>query len=201
MENQNRISYNAIAEAWDDYRKQSPMNRCIVEFANLLPEHAKILDIGCGSGSPIDEYLARAGFEVLGMDIAENMIQKANRLQLQNVRFLVCDFLEFQTDEKFDAVIAFDSLWHVEESEQPQIYPKVASLLKPNGYFLFTHGLRRETITGEMFANTFLYSALDKDELQEILRRQGFEILQWTENYQERTTGTRDLFVVAQKQR
>ena len=136
---------------------------------------------------------------MVGLDVAENMLTKAQALGLQNAQFFHADFLDFQTQERFDGVIAFDCLWHIEESLQPTVYEKVASMLKSGGYLLFTHGKRTGTVTGKMFGAEFVYSALDKDEVKTLLIRHGFEIVRWEEDYMEKTTGDRELLVVAKK--
>ena len=75
----------------------------------------------------------------------------------------------------------------------------MSSLLRPNGYFLFTHGKRRGTVRGTMFAHQFAYSALDAEEVKKLLRENSMDIISWQEEYSEATTGTRDLLVVAKR--
>lgn len=50
-----------------------------------------------------------------------------------------------------------------------------------------------------MMGQTFYYSALDAEEVKKILIYEGFEIISFTENYKERTTGDRELLVEARK--
>ena len=127
------------------------------------------------------------------------MIQATLACQLPNATFLVGDVMDFTAPEPFDSVIAFDSLWHIEESKQACLYPSVSSLLRPNGYFLFTHGKRRGTVRGTMFVHQFAYSALDAEEVKKLLRENSMDIISWQEEYSEATTGTRDLLVVAKR--
>src|SRR6516164_2425848 len=65
----------------------------------LPPPPARLLDVGCGTGWT-SLFFARRGYEVVGVDIAPDMIHHANenkqRAQLDNVRFLVCDYESFQ---------------------------------------------------------------------------------------------------------
>lgn len=192
-------SYNEICEEWYEYRKNKEINKCIVEFTKYLSPNSKILDIGCGTGYPIDDYLTKKGYIVTGIDISENMIKKAKSLNLQNAEFIISDFLEFKTKEKFDAIIAFDSLWHISHMRQKDIYKIVSSLLNDNGYFLFTHGKEDGEITGKMFNTLFYYSALSIENTHKLLKDNGFNIIYSIENYKEETTGTRDLIIVAKK--
>ena len=45
--------YDKIAESWSACRDRSPINPCIADFAARLPEGAHVLDVGCGTGSPV----------------------------------------------------------------------------------------------------------------------------------------------------
>lgn len=193
-----RNSYNAISDQWDELRSQTPVNPCIVDFAKRLPPNCRVLDVGCGTGYPISAYLAEQGFHVTGIDISENMIEKAKRLHLPHAKFYVHDVLNFHPSEPYDAVIAFDSIWHIPHDQQANIYKVVSSLLNRGGYFLFTHGACDGETTGTMFGQSFYYSSLDTQTVQRLLAQQGFSILSFIENYQEKN-GARDLLVVACK--
>ena len=192
-------AYDNIADKWAEFRAGCTINKCIAEFVKLLPLHSEILDVGCGTGYPIAAYLTEKGHRVTGIDVSREMLRKARALNLVNARFINVDFTDYVADIAFDAVIAFDSLWYIAYSRQESIYPKLASLIKSGGYLLFTHGNREGEITGEMYGETFYYSALDASRVRDLLANNGFEILTFTENYSEPTTDTRDLLVTARK--
>ena len=198
--NVNRDSYNKICDKWSEYRAKSCINTCIVDFAKHLRHRAKVLDIGCGSGYPIATYLSDQGFVVTGIDISEKMIEKARALNLKNADFLMEDILTFTPTEKYDAIIAFDSIWHVPQEHQKDIYKIVGDLINGGGYFLFTHGKAVGSVSGQMFGEEFHYSALDAGRVRELLNENGFKIILWEEDYKEETTGDRELLVVARKE-
>jgi len=81
----------------------------------LPPPPARVLDLGCGSGWT-SVMLARRGYDVVGQDIAADMIAlaEANREEagLRNLRFLVCDYESLAFREEFDAAVFYDSLHH-----------------------------------------------------------------------------------------
>lgn len=60
----NAAAYDAICDSWAETRNKSPINRCVVQFAALLEKGCHVLDIGCGTGFPIDAYLSGQGFSV-----------------------------------------------------------------------------------------------------------------------------------------
>ena len=192
-------SYGRIAEMWDRNRRERGIDPAVADWSKMLPHDAAILDIGCGSGYPIDVFLSGRGFTVTGIDPSKEMIGLANRLELDGASFQACGLFEFEPDAPFDAVIAFDSLFHIDLDSQPAIYPKVASWLKPGGLFLFTHGKKTGTVSGKMFGESFLYGALDADRLRGCLGEIGLEPIWFYEDYEAPVTGQRDLLVLARK--
>ncbi len=84
-------------------------------FALLPPPPARLLDLGCGTGWT-SVFFARAGYEVLGVDLAPDMIAharaNAERASLDRLHFLVCDYEELPFEDDFDAVVFYDSLHH-----------------------------------------------------------------------------------------
>ena len=191
--------YDEICPQWDEYRKKTSVNKCIADFSRRLKPNSSILDVGCGTGYPIDFFLSERGFRITGIDSSAKMIEKAASLKLKNTEYHVAELFGFRTEEKFDAIIAFDCLWHICHDKQKYIYGTIASLIKKGGYFIFTHGKKDGEIYGEMMGQTFYYSALDAEEVKKILISEGFEIISFIENYKERTTGDRELLVEARK--
>lgn len=106
----------------------------------LPPPPAVILDLGCGGGWT-SVFLAKHGYQVVGQDIAADMIELANEncrlhgLESQ-LRFLCSDFESLQLDGQFDAAIFFDSLHHAEDERLA--IESVYKALKPGG-MLITH--------------------------------------------------------------
>ena len=195
----NTRSYDSIADLWDANRRSRGTDPCVKEFCAMLPQGAHVLDVGCGTGYPIASYLASQGCRVTGIDKSPRMIARANAMGLQRADFSCADFLDYAPGCQFDAIIAFDSLWHIPLAAQRGIYPKAASLLKPRGLFLFTHGRTTGSVQGEMFGAQFCYSALDGVLLRDILRQCGLKTLWFFEDYAAPVTGTRDLLALAEK--
>lgn len=199
IENSVKISYNNICKKWSEFRKNTPINQCIVDFAKNLKPNMCVLDIGCGTGYPISSYLSSQGFQVTGIDISEEMIKQAKQLGLPNANFLVENILNFNSEEKYDAIIAFDSIWHVEHDKQEEVYRIISSLIAPGGVFLFTHGKKDGEFISTWWGESFYHSALDLEKVHELLKRNGFEILYSIEDYVEETTGDRELLIVVKK--
>ena len=197
--NKNKTSYDKISEEWSQYRHKSVINKCIADFAKNFSSGAKVLDVGCGSGEPIAKFLSEKSIAVTGIDISSKMIEKANGLGLKNAKFLVADIATFKTKETFDAIIAFDSIFHINKNEWKKVIKKLATLTRPGGQILFTSGKEKGEVVGDMFGEPFYYSSLSTNELLKLLAINNFTVVQATENYTEKSTGERDLLVVAQK--
>lgn len=195
----NTASYDKIADRWDEIRRKKPIDPCIVALARRLPVNASILDVGCGTGYPIDVFLADKGFCITGIDPSENMLHKAISLKLPGAAFHCTDLFGFEPNETYDAVIAFDSIFHIPFDRQKDIYPKISALLKPKGLFLFTHGKRSGAVHGTMFGESFSYGALDTEILKHALTDSGLDIVAFHEDYQDPITGSRDVLIVARK--
>jgi len=195
---QNKKSYNLIADKWHEYRMKQPLNKCVIDFAARVRPQGKILDIGCGTGWPIAKYLTEQGFLVTGIDISEKMLGIANGLGLSGAEFVLCDFFDFRPAEKYDGIIAFDSFFHFPRDRQAEIYAKASSLMKDGGYLLFTHGNTDGERTGDMFGESFYSSALETKAVHKLLAESGFCIEMSAENYKD-GDGQRDLLIMARK--
>jgi ubiquinone/menaquinone biosynthesis C-methylase UbiE len=81
----------------------------------LPPPPTRLLDVGCGTGWTTLFY-AKSGHDAVGVDIAPDMIEQAQRLKEQeevdNVRFVVFDYEEMPFDGHFDVAVFYDALHH-----------------------------------------------------------------------------------------
>ncbi|PQO39134.1 hypothetical protein C5Y96_04530 [Blastopirellula marina] len=107
---------------------------------NLLPDPpARLLDLGCGNGWT-SCFFALMGYDVVGQDIAPDMIQAAaenqRRFDASSVRFVVSDYESLDFQDEFDAACFYDSLHHAED--ESLALRTVFRALKPGGV-LVTH--------------------------------------------------------------
>jgi len=68
--------YERHATAWDADRAGSAWNDkpWHDRFVAMLPKGASILDLGCGSGSPVARHMAAQGLKITGVDSSPTLI-------------------------------------------------------------------------------------------------------------------------------
>ena len=100
-----------------------------------LPRGARVLDVGCGFGRHAGA-LARAGYEVVGMDSSRAMISEA-RLRwrgVSRVRFLRARMQSLSFRSEFDAAICmFTSFGYLSPKENRRTLAAIVRAVKPGG--------------------------------------------------------------------
>ncbi|MBG1260374.1 class I SAM-dependent methyltransferase [Nostoc commune] len=107
----------------------------LLKFLNPQPGES-ILDLGCGTGQ-LTEKIAPAGAEVMGVDFAPAMIEKA-RQNYPHIRFDIADARNFQVDKPLDAVFSNAVLHWVKEADSA--IASIHQSLKPGGRFVAEFG-------------------------------------------------------------
>ena len=130
---------------------------------------AKVLDVGCGTGA-LTLKLAKAGFEVTGVDISQSMLaQLAERAKGLNVKLVEADIFSLPfPDSCFDSAVSRWVLPHFSNWESA--LREVARVLKPGGVIVFDFP-SREHVDYALFRK----SLLSKEKL-------GYEHLEAGEN-------------------
>lgn len=128
-------TYNKIAADWHkDHKQDNWWVEATDKFISLLPTGGEVLDVGCGAGTKA-KYLVNKGLQVLGIDIAENLIAIA-KTEVPAARFLVMDMKELgDLMESFDGVFAQASLLHIPKQEISAVIKSLSGKLKSGGYF------------------------------------------------------------------
>jgi ubiquinone/menaquinone biosynthesis C-methylase UbiE len=108
-----------------------------------LPFEARVLDVCCGSGAsaiPAAEMVGSGGF-VLGVDLAENLLElarrKAKQRGLKNLDFRAGDMLDLGLPESsFDAVVCVFGIFFVPDMQAA--VGKLWRLVRPGGVLAIT---------------------------------------------------------------
>lgn len=109
-------------------------------MARELPAGTKrLLDLGCGTGLELDCIFRRfPDLEVTGVDLAGKMLDLLRRKHPGRALTLVqADYFAWEPgDGPFDAVVAFETLHHVNAAKKAELFAKVHRWLRPGGVFL-----------------------------------------------------------------
>ena len=128
-------------------------------FLELLPENARILDFGCGSGRDA-KYFLEQGYMVDAIDGSLELCIAASDYTGLNVKHML--FQELNENEMYDGIWACASVLHVEKVKLPDIIHKMSTATKANGiiYLSFKYG----NFEGERHGRYFTDMTEDKME-------------------------------------
>ncbi|MBT3777987.1 MAG: bifunctional 2-polyprenyl-6-hydroxyphenol methylase/3-demethylubiquinol 3-O-methyltransferase UbiG [Pelagibacteraceae bacterium] len=96
----------------------------------------KILDLGCGGGL-VSEGIAKLGADVTGIDFIEENIRVAKKHAKQSkleINYIVKDFEKERLTSKYDVIIIFEVLEHLENWKF--FLEKIQKNLKPKGVLI-----------------------------------------------------------------
>ena len=149
-----RSGYDAISLAYQDDRGRANPSTAedtvvyktwLDELAALLPDAARVLDLGCGAGVPASRILTDRGFDVTGLDISGVQIERARRLVPQ-ANFVQADMATWDCEPgSYKAIVSLYALIHVPFDDQRLLFPRMAEWLCPGGYLLAIVGYERWT--------------------------------------------------------
>lgn len=162
--------YNKNADSFFDGSVGADMSHDRDMFISYLPEKARILDAGCGSGRDSKAFLD-AGFDVVSFDASSEMCRRATEYigrEVLNMRFEDMTFTDV-----FDGIWASASLLHVPMEDLPGIMQKMHNALKPSGvmYASFKYG------DGTKQRGERLFSDFNEKSIVPLFENSGFRIL------------------------
>ena len=105
-----------------------------------IEKNAKIIDVGAGASKLADNLLALGFRNITALDVSLNALNESKKRlgdRANNVKWIVSDLREFETNERYD-------LWHdravlhflTEEEDIKRYIELVRTYLKPKGYVI-----------------------------------------------------------------
>jgi SAM-dependent methyltransferase len=147
--------YDAYADTYDDEKRLERYQGIVEQVEKLilqyLPEGARILDLGCGTGHLVRHLLAK-GYRVTGLDSSERMLNYASQNSPLG-EFILSDVCSFEFPPTFDAVISTNSPFHhiLSFEELKCAFHNVYGSLLENGLFGFDLNVRESLQPGLTF--------------------------------------------------
>lgn len=138
-------AYTSFASVYDTFMDNIPYEEWAEYLMNILKEYGVneglILDLGCGTGN-MTELLAKAGYDMIGIDNAEEMLEIAMEKKAesgQDILYLFQDMREFELYGTVKAVVSIcDSVNYItEEDDLLEVFRLVNNYLDPQGMFVF----------------------------------------------------------------
>ncbi|NVM18633.1 MAG: class I SAM-dependent methyltransferase [Candidatus Lokiarchaeota archaeon] len=169
--------YDRIAEDYYSHRNLSKFNNELEEFASLLPDNARILDVGCGAGIPTARFLTERGIRVTGIDLSDKMLSLA-RDNVPSAEFIKMDMntLEFN-ENTFDGIISVYALFHVPKENHLEIFKRFFKILKPGGILMINTGVSESEGTSRFFGVPMFWSNFNPKTTLDLVKQAGFSII------------------------
>ena len=170
--------YQRHGAAWAADRAAAPVveRAWLDRFMALLPPGGSVLDIGCGAGAPIAVVLTAAGFAVTGIDTSPPLLALA-RTTLPQARWIEGDMRAMKLDTRFDGLIAWDSVFHLDHDDQRAMFPRFADHAAPGAALIFTAGPAHGVALGEYRGEVLFHASLDPAEYCALLAANGFAVV------------------------
>lgn len=171
-------TYSKYAKLYADYHADKVLQFQLTHFISLL-KGKKILDVGCGSGRDA-AYFKEEGYESVGIDMAEGMIEEA-RKRHAGCNFIKMDMIDIDfEDEAFDGIWMMATLSNLDKKNAGKFLSEIKRVLKDKGvlYIAVKEGQTEGFVKKNEFEeNEVYYAYYGKEELENLLKEAGFEIL------------------------
>lgn len=173
-----RDGYDALVEEYAAQRTDDSDDvEALASFLDALPEDARLLDAGCGQGTPVLASLE--AITGVGLDIAQGQLVRASE-NAPAAALVQGDMtrLPFAPDT-FDAVTALWSVIHVPEGDHGTVFAEFERVLRPGGRLLLTEGTSEWRGTNPDWLGggaAMQWHIAGPDRTREQLRGAGFEI-------------------------
>ncbi len=139
-------NYTAFAKHYDILMSDVKYQEIAEKINNIVneyfPEADFLIDLACGTGS-LSEELTLLGFNVLGVDISEEMLSIAEEKKINSrlsMQYVFGDMTSFSLQEsRADVIVCMmDSLNHLESFEEiKKTFQNVYNNLTDGGLFIF----------------------------------------------------------------
>ncbi len=146
---------------------------------------SRVLDVGCGNGSPALALARKTGCAVVGITLSHEQTRTANQRTSaasldQRAFFLRTDAMEMPfASEIFDAAWALESIFHMERSHA---LSEMARILRPGGRVLITDLIEKQPLSNQeralFFSLSQCRSVVHLEEYPSLLQRAGFRVVE-----------------------
>ena len=171
--------YDAIGETFASWREEivgDPRHEWEDELVARLEPDARVLELGCGGGTPETRRLAER-FALTGVDISPRQVERA-RAAIPGAEFVCVDFTELELPAgSFDAVYSFYVFNHVPRELLAPLLASIQRWLARGGWLLAAFGASDlPGWTGEWLGAETFFSAFPPEVNSRLVRGAGFVV-------------------------
>jgi SAM-dependent methyltransferase len=184
MTNELRANYDRVAENYTrQFRNEmdkKPFDRKMLEWlAEKVDGLGIICDMGCGPGQ-IAGYLHHCGVNVCGIDLSEEMVRQAKKLN-PHIPFQQGDMFNLAdvANNSYGGIAAFYAIVNLPRSSVVTALQELRRVLRPNGVLLLAFHVGTETKHVERFLDTDVsmdFFFFGTEEVKDYLRTAGYEL-------------------------
>lgn len=135
-----------------------------------------VLDVGCGMGEPMARYVTGAGFRATGIDSSPTLVALC-RERFPDHDWHVADMRTLALGRTFDAILAWDSFFHLSPDDQRAMFPRFAAHAAPGAPLMFTSGPAYGEAVGSCWGEPLYHGSLDPAEYEALLAANGFTVV------------------------
>ncbi len=138
--------FDMLAPSWDaDQIRDMDKINAILDYAGVT-EGVKVLDVACGTGVLVPDYLERRVSKVTGVDISSEMIRLAKEkfAKASQVEFVCGDVEEVELPCDYDICMIYNAFPHF--SNPASLIESLSKKLKTGGRLTVAHSMSRKQL-------------------------------------------------------
>lgn len=164
--------FDSLADSWDNDMIKTQWKIDKILDAAEVTEGKTVLDVACGTGVLIPDYLERNVKKCIAVDLSERMIEiaKSKFGKYENVEFLCADAEQYDFSEMFDSIVIYNAFPHF--VNRKLLFENLSKFLKTGGRITVAHGMSREALIKHHSGNAEKVSTVlpEAEELAEIMK-------------------------------
>ena len=163
--------FDSLAESWDEemIKSQWKIDR-ILSIAEVT-EGKSVLDVACGTGVLVPDYISRNVRKYVGIDISHNMIEIAENkfLGYENFSYICEDAETYKFSESFDCIVIYNAFPHF--ANRTLLFENLSAHLNDSGRITIAHGMSRDALIKHHSGRAEKVSSIlpEADELAKIM--------------------------------
>ncbi|OTG83996.1 class I SAM-dependent DNA methyltransferase [Acinetobacter sp. ANC 4648] len=174
--------YKKHARAWTELRGDFLYEKAWLDhFLSFISPQSDILDLGCGSGKPIANYLIQNGHVITGVDSSDTMIAMAQQnflpQKFPDHQWIHADMRAVNLQKKFQGILAWDSFFHLTPNDQQAMFQQFSKSAEQGTVLMFTSGPADGEVVGDMFGEALYHASLSQDKYRQLLSEHSFELV------------------------